>query len=358
MRLPRRAVDVPGLARLLADLPRERLATLLDRWGGGSLDGPGIVAVLYRTMSDRERLAAEVGRLDATARLVLSRLADSPHGLNVSELGRRLPFTDESIESALQSLQEAGLAWRVGATDRQSGDIESNWTVARDLAARLAAAARLTLDTVAGPSQVSPFAPPVIRLEAAAVPASGISVGGAARERLSALVSRPAESSSIGSGEATASFARRAGIALGVLQRRGGMVGLGPRAEQWSKLAPIDQTRALTRLWLVDESVSERVQSPVRVQFVRVLTTGEAGVWYEVWSVARVVAGLISEAANPSEISPSSSDSDRPASVVSRSDLVRAIAVLHWIGVVDVAADNRGVTRAIRLTPNGAAALA
>jgi hypothetical protein len=358
MRLPRRAVDVPGLARLLADLPREQLAVLLDRWGGGSLDSPGIVAVLYRTMSDDERLAAEVGRLDATSRLVLSRLAASQHGMNVSDLGRRLPFTDESIESALQSLQEAGLAWRVGVTDRESGDHERSWAVARDLAARLATAARPTLESVAGPSLEAPIARPVVRLEAAAVPDSGVSLGGVARERLSELVSGPAETSPIGTGESAAGFARRAGITLGVLQRRGSMVGLGPRAEQWSKLATIAQTRALARLWLVDDNVSERVPSPVRAQLVRALATGEAGGWYEVWSVARVVAGLISESVNPSGIGRSSSDSDRPASVVSSSDLARAIAALHWIGVVDVATNNGGVTRAIRLTPIGAAALA
>src|SRR5438477_3363307 len=45
MRLSRHAAVVPGLARLLADLPRDRIAVLLERWDVGSPDGPGIAAV-------------------------------------------------------------------------------------------------------------------------------------------------------------------------------------------------------------------------------------------------------------------------------------------------------------------------
>jgi hypothetical protein len=343
---------------LLADLPRERIAVLAERWGSGSPDRPGIAAALYRTVSDRERLAVEVGKLEAATRLILGRLAASPSGLTLEELGLRLPFTDETIERALELLGELGLAWQIDPAGRELDRSAKRWFVPRDLATSLVVAARASRNPDVAPGPNSPVERPGGRLEPVIVANWRVSPGGEVREYLAALVARPAQSVSLGPESSPPSFARRAGIALGVLDRQGSVVRLGPRAEQWSKLAPADQTRALARLWLVDDTLIRRVPAKVRTQVMRAIKTAEPGEWYDVGSVARVVAEQMSELIGAVGAREIPTDFHRPSYAVTRNEVAQAVVGLHWIGVVDVAGDARGTTRAIRLTVAGAVALA
>jgi hypothetical protein len=358
MRSSRRAAHIPGLARLLADLPRERTANLAMRWDGGSPNRPGLAAALYRAVSDRERLTSEVQKLDTMTRLVLGRLAASPSGLSVEELGLRLPFADEAIGHALDQLNEIGLAWPLDPPDREHVKVARRWFVPRDLASSVIAATRAAHDLVAAPGPVPPVQRHAGKLERAAVANLRVSPGGEAREHLFAFVDRRAESMTIESDWSPRGFAMRSGVALGVLDRQGSVVRLGPRADQWSKLAPADQTRALARVWLVDDTLSGRVPGRVRAQVVRALRTAQPYEWYDVGSIARVAADQMSEPILPVDGRESPTEYHRPDHVVSRNDVVQAIAGLQWIGVLDVAADARGLTRAVRLTATGLVALA
>src|SRR5262249_47046580 len=128
------------------------------------------------------------------------------------------------------------------------------------------------------------------RLRPASVANLRVISGGEVRAHLTALAARPSELTPIWAAASSLGFARRAGVALGVLDRRGGVIRLGPRAEQWSNLAPDDQTRALARVWLVNDGLSGGVPAPVRTALARLLKASEPGAWYQVGSVARFVA--------------------------------------------------------------------
>jgi hypothetical protein len=122
-------------------------------------------------------------------------------------------------------------------------------------------------------------------------------------------------------------------------------------------LEAADQTRALTRLWLVNDGLSGRVPTPIRARLQQVLRTAEAGAWYHVGSVAQVVAAMDSGSAHLDGDDRASTVANR-VGYVTRDDVVQGIAALHWIGVLDAATNRPPTIRAIRLTVAGMVALA
>jgi hypothetical protein len=351
-----RSDRAPGLARLLADLPRERLIALAMQWVGDGPDHPGLGATLYHQMTDPARLSARVASLDDATRLVLARLAVTPTGLSLARLAERLPFDDATIARAFAALEELGLAWRTLAPPREPDDGGERWTVPRDLASSIAAATR---PPRIPSSRVAPLSSSDARSEgsgrALAVPASHVRTGGAARDYLTLLVARSGRTD--GASTSMRQFARQCGLALGVLARNRAVVRLGPRADIWASSSVAEQTRALARIWLVDLTLGVTLSPRARRLLVHAVVAGSDEGWRGIAALTRGVASQLAVANEGAETDRPPTGEATGARRLAREHVERAVGTLAWLGVLDVAIDDLKRPVAARLTAHGRAAL-
>lgn len=357
----RRTADIPGLARLLADVPRDRRVALAASWDAGSPDQPGFIAALYRSMTDRGKVGGALDRCSEIERRLFASLLAVADGRTPVDLASQLPFSDQAILDGLHSLEERGLVWKVAAPGRGQDADGARWAVPRDLATNLgpewrASRGARNAEVVGLAYHATSLAPRVDRLT---LPAEALPTAGSMRRLLMSLVDGDAireEATSIGA--RAESIAWSWGVALGILTQKGRSISPGARAAIWKGLNASDQTRALARLWLVNSSVSTDVPMAARSAMAVVLAALEEDVWYGFDSFARVVASRIAERPGLNPPDDSTSPPLTPGRLLRRAELERAIETLSAIGVVEFATDERHRPVALRKSPAGKYALA
>ncbi len=361
MPLQRRTADVPGLARLLADAPRDRKVVLAEIWGIGSPDQPGAMATLYRHMTDRGRLAQLLEGSPETERLLFRRLVGASSGRTVIDLADRLPFSDEAIRDGLRWLEYRGLVWKVAAAGRENVADGARWAIPRDIASSIGSewrhsrASAMTTETQTESDSPSFGA----RVDRFTLGLEKINVAGASRDTLFALVAGAiAGGISLSGRSRIQDHALSCGAALGILERRGRSVNPGARAARWHVLETPEQTRALARLWQVDPKVSGDLPAPLRSALLRLLGELDENVWYRLDSLARIVASQSVKIATPESSAVADALSRSPGRSLSRRDLDRAVETLGLIGVLDVALDRQDRLVAVRLSSLGVYPLA
>jgi hypothetical protein len=333
MPLVRRRPTTSGLIRLLADLPRERLAALAAAWDARPGDGGSLLPGLYRRMTDPEAFAAALrGQTDA-ARLILLALARAREPTSLPGLARRLPFDEDSLAAGLAELERAGLVWRRPA-DRGDEAAGERWLLPSELRDLVRAESRRRRKMTPRPAADEGFDPVPEPLPEAP---GGVVPGGEVADLVTNLDEWR------GTGPATqperARYAEHGGIALGVWEGRGSGVVAGPRRGAWLALDRAGRRRALARLWLVDDAAPDVVPAPIRRATWQTLRRLAAGRWYGLDQLGHLAARL---------------DGTRS---IARRDLERALETLAWIGVVDRAIDRRGRLAGVRLSEDGADAL-
>jgi hypothetical protein len=132
---------IPGLARLLADAPREKRLALARRWGLGDAVGSG---QLYRRMTENAAVQAAVAGLDRRARLVFDRLGTAAAPRDRDRLLQSLPLSEDALDTALASLEALGLAWRLRAPGEAARAAGPGWLVPRDVIGALSPVRRQT----------------------------------------------------------------------------------------------------------------------------------------------------------------------------------------------------------------------
>lgn len=358
-------MPVPGasglsfsVARLLTDLPRERLIALETVWGlDHSSVGAGIAA-LYRRMTDARLRDEAIARLPDATRLVFPILAKARKPLTLSQIGRAVPFSEDDIERSLTALEATGLVWRSLTTGRDRSPGERRWFVPLEMCDRPSAARpRATHDRTSDGDQEATHSPEPRPL---ATPPKFVGASDFVAPVISALLGsiggRPTLRPSIP--VAVLSYAEHCGIALGVLKRWHEDIVAGPRADAWRQAGPADQRRALARLWLVDERSHRDVPAWVRRRLWDVLKTVDRSAWYDLSSVARRMAWRA--AATGASTGEATIDQTRPSSkgLITRRDVDQAVEVLGWIGVLTIGTDGQGRPIAIRVGEYGEFAVA
>lgn len=346
------------LVSLLANLPRERLIELDQVWGVTDPGERGLVATLYRRMTDADVRHALIARLPDDVRLVFQRLARSGQPLSRADLLRALPFSEERIEHSLAGLEAVGLVWSGAPDARGRVAADREWFVPVELRDVPRSALPMPSPrTLRKPEPGAlPTAPELRTID---------TLPGVIRPRahLSRIVSDLDRIGKDGSEVARSradllGFAEHCGLALGVWIRDGRQLRAGPRAASWQQLTSVERARALARLWLVDDRSPRHVPAHVRRAFWQVLTLAEENTWYDVNSVARRVAWQLAFAGTGR-----GDDVERMRGLnrrgsIARRDLETAIDILGWIGVVLVADAARARPVAIQLTGDGRRALA
>src|SRR5579884_49818 len=122
-----------SLARLLADLPLERLTALGNVWAVADPECKGQVAALYRRMTDADARRSILESVSDDARLVFRRLDRAGKPLARAELLRLLPFSDDGLEVCLAALEAVGLAWSRVTAGRAQISADRLWFVPHEL---------------------------------------------------------------------------------------------------------------------------------------------------------------------------------------------------------------------------------
>lgn len=347
-----------SVARLLADLPSERLSALETAWGLDRSSAIGRIAALYRRMTDPGGRADVVSRFPDATRLVFVTLAKARKPLTPNEIGRVLPFSDEDIDRSLAALEATGLSWRAAAIGRDRSSGEGRWFVPLEMCDRpTKTRPRFVGNGTSGESEAA-LQPPGLRVLAVSprvVRASGI-VALAISALLDSIVDRATPGAVAPA--AALSYAEHCGITLGVLTRhRAGFVE-GSRADAWRQARPAEQIRALARLWLVDGRSGHDVPEWVRRRIWDVLKGVDRSAWYDLSSVAgRMAWRLAAIGTNAGEATADRIGPD-PRRLMTRRQVDGAIEALGWIGVIAIGDDERGRPIAIRLGEHGEFALA
>lgn len=333
----RRLPHHPGLARLIADLPREQLVRLARAWDVDAGEG-ALAARLYRRMTDGEAMRARLNSLSPTARLILPHLAASEAPQGTAEILRRVPLAESDVPDALAYLEELGFIWRVAIPER--GADGPLWQVPRDLqrVLRFSPPRRLNRGTEngatgkTGPDVPRPRPPP-----------PQVVTGG----QLPRLVSDWHLAREIPRAAALRALADHCGLALGVWVRARRITKPGPRFAIWHSIDDAQRTEALARLWIVDDDAPQLVGALARDAFWRALLQIEPQTWYDFDDVARFVGGLAA--------------ADRGADYkIGRGEIERAATVLRWIGLARLGRDRVGASDpglALQLTDIGAGIL-
>lgn len=322
---PRWAEAVPSLARLLAELPADRLRALARVWGAEEAGGS---AAVYRRMTLSEAARAARDALDAREQLVFDtvRIART---IDRADLRRKLPFADDELDQLLANLEELGFIWprMVRDADRSARRV---WIVPSDLVSALARPAPRPADrpTVAAPPSPNP-------LEQEPTPVRGFG-------QVPRLVASPRAEAPAGTtaASAPADYARHTGVALGVWSETGQP---GPRYAAWRDLDEAGRVRALARLWLVDDAAPAALPEAVRQAFWETMRALDSEKWYNLGEVARRIAW---EAGRTGA-----------GRGFGRDQLQSAVVTLAWLGVVRFAVDDRGRPIALSITAWGAEAL-
>lgn len=355
MMVPRLPSTRSSVARLLADLPRERLVVLAESWKVAD-PGGGWIAAIYRQMTDPRMRREVVARLPDAVQLVFTTLAAARRPLTRDEILRSLPFSEEDVERSLATLDGCGLVWRDTPAGRESTYANRRWFVPLELCEK-----DPPKRSAARPSRladgVRSAAPP--ELEAAAAIPATIRPFGIVPRAISVLDDLVTHRAPLPPGltaDALA-YARHCGTALGVWTRTSRGLEAGLRAEDWRRLGLAEQIRAVARLWLVDERAPRRSPEQVRRALWEALRLSDPAVWYDLNSLARRVAWLASVAGGrTSEDRPV--PPREPGTGISRRDLESAVEVLGWIGLAAVGDDGTGRPVAICLGKHGPSALA
>ncbi len=381
--------EIPGLARLLADLPRERLLALATTWQIDPPDQPGVIAALYRRLTDPIALGQEVGRLPEVEAFLFDRLRAKEQPVTRSELLRVLPFAEETLAQALASLDRRGLIWLVQGAPGARAAGEARWTVARDV--RLALNAKPPVARAGQPRATAPadgeLRPSTRRPSRIAesgmvlhlvegfwklppgitagmppfTPVRGRRIGGIPPTSPpgGAMASRgsPPGASFLDSCDEPRlrAYAWRCAVGLGVLVCSEGCVVPGPRSDAWQRLGASGQVRALARFWLVDDEAPLLVPAHVRQGLWKVLRRTEVATWYDLDVIARWVARGVAPSPTARltadrEVAPSHSG-------LARRDLVRGLELLSGFGVVELGLDPAGRPILVRVTGPGREAL-
>jgi hypothetical protein len=346
------------LARLLADVPRERRPALGQLWGLKEPDERGWVAALYRQMTDVGIRQDVVARLSDAERLVFEKFVLARKPLSRAALLRALPFSEESIESSLSTLQTYGLVWKHRLPGREQLLDGQYWFVPLEMCDHSPPRQPPTdVRRSADPKSESlPSAPGLRVLDQA--PTVVLSAG-AALQAITVLDSAD-ERSEIATDEREFdlwTYAEHCGVALGVWTRDKRGLKVGPRIEAWRRLSIAERTRAVARLWLVDEKSPFRVPGNVRRAFWATLRSVDANTWYDLNSLARYVAWRASSRSGRAREARATESQVDAGHAISRRDLETAVRLLRWIGVLAVADDARGRPLAIQLTKDGQGAL-
>jgi|GEM_PF-6530427 len=321
---PRWAATVPSLARLLSDLPPDRLKHVLMAWGG---DESGGSAALYRRMTTSEVARVVRDGLCAEDRLLFDTLLAS-RSADRQELGRRLPFGDDELLDRLARLEGQGLIWRLSSA-RESGE-RTGWFVATDLANALARRPS------SGQFGMTPPTPP------APVPLASEPAPAARFGQVLAIIGSAAGSEGPAPYPAVVqNYARHSAVSLGVWTEDARP---GHRYEAWRRLADGLRVRALARLWFVDDEGPVSIPETIRHALWDTAATLIDQRWYSLDEVARVVAWEIGRTGSSTR-------------VVAREQLEAAVWTLVWLGVLQVALDHRERPQAVRVTSWGADAL-
>src|SRR6185437_11646101 len=231
-------MTVPGasgssfsVARLLSDLPKERLIALETVWGLDQSSVGARIAALYRRMTDARLREEVMSRLPDATRLVFAILAKARKPLTPNEIGRALPFSDEDLDRSLTALEATGLAWRALVIGRDRSPGERRWFVPLEMCDRTTkgrprAVRDGTSDGVEAatrPPEPRPLATPPRLVRASDVVAPAISA------LLRSIGDRPPPRSAVPA--AALSYAEHCAIALGVLKRHHDEIVAGPRAD-------------------------------------------------------------------------------------------------------------------------------
>jgi hypothetical protein len=352
---------VPGLARLLADVPRDRLIALATRWGVDRPDQPGVVAALYHRMTESGVVFRVLAELAESERLAFERLRSKPRGASQADLLRALPFSEGGLATLLRALEARGLVWKLAPGGRDEAAVGVRWLVARDLAAvaepRPWVQRGRSAPAVARAS--SPLSPLPTMAPLPKAPGNPIESDRVVRvvDKLAEVASGPLTPTGRRGDPVVEDYATHCATALGVISANGHRFEGGPRRDAWIRLAHVDKVRALARLWRVDEGAPIPVREAVRQCLVETLAAAACNAWYDVDDVARAVAAARGgQTASPTFAEPEQLTG--PSPTVSRRDVERGLIALAWLGVVDLAVDARERPVAVRVGEAGRHALA
>jgi hypothetical protein len=306
-------------------------------------------------MTDRELLERVVAELSRVELMLFSRLSTSIDGARNADLAGHMPFSDDVIESGLLALADRGLVWKILGSDHDG----PRWLVPRDIASCLAPKWRRSRAPAAVNRAGDGASAASGTIDRIAVDPASVRSAGVGRDTLTALVSGERHSAEARLGDIRVKlFAQRYGVGLGVLEPTGRGIGAGPRFGQWRGLDLAGQTRAMARLWLVDESGLNNLSTGTRFCLAGLIATLDSDVWYVVDSLARQVVLRVSQSAARDADAAVEKVWGPPGRSIRRDDLDRAIEDLGWIGVVDCAFGLRDRPQAIRLSTVGRSSLA
>jgi hypothetical protein len=140
-------------------------------------------------------------------------------------------------------------------------------------------------------------------------------------------------------------------VALGIWQVAGRRPEPGPRFAAWQALNPVGRIRALARWWLVDEAGAVG-DAGLRHACWAALRAADANSWYDFNGVARRIAWEAHAGRSGGPAAPAS------GRAIARADVEQALSSLARLGVLELGADRTGRLVAVRLTPDGRAAIA
>jgi hypothetical protein len=352
----KRLTLVPGLASMLADVPRDRLTSLARVWDVPDPENPGTADALYHRMTDPEAIDAVQTPLGEYARLVFRRLAKRSGPTRRSTLAEIVPFADDVVDDILLNLGNVGLVWPIQPPGRVGEVAEVWWFVPSDLArasrtnrprdrATPQPAGHETAGSRVLPSHEAGLTP----LESAPVEATPF----AATSVLDRVLAGEAILGIMSDLDAErVRDVVHLGLALGVLEAHGRNVTPGDRSAAWVALDGPGRIRALTRIWSVDEADSWAVPAVIRRAVIAVLQSCEPGTWYDANEVARLVAVQTGLA-----LARALENAQRSRAGINRSTVDRALVALGVIGTISIALDERDRPTALRLTDAGTVAI-
>ena len=140
-------------------------------------------------------------------------------------------------------------------------------------------------------------------------------------------------------------------VEMEILRANGRQMTPGNRSDAWTKLTEAERVRALTRMWIVDDTGHAPVPGTVRHGVVTALRGAEPGRRYDANSVARLAAIPVSNHESVPERHAAGAEAPRPT--IERTTIDRAFIALSVIGTVSVTLDQRGRPTAIGLDEAG-----